>query len=177
MASGKPKRVTLTQHYPYPPEVVWKALTDPHALAEWLMPNTFEAREGVKFEFRYDVRPKSRLAGITKCEVLECTPHQRMVWSWVNVVRNKPDHQPTHVSWNLTPEAGGTRLEFTHTGLEHIPRIYRLMMAFGWGTMHKRWIRKVMARVSPDGATFTPGAIPLEKRCYKTRTLPPEFVR
>ena len=26
---------------PHPPEDVWLALTDPQALAEWLMPNNF----------------------------------------------------------------------------------------------------------------------------------------
>ena len=32
--------------YPHPPERVWRALTDPKALAEWLMENDFEPRLG-----------------------------------------------------------------------------------------------------------------------------------
>jgi uncharacterized protein YndB with AHSA1/START domain len=38
--------------YPHPPEKVWRALTDPQAIAQWLMKNNFEARVGHKFQFR-----------------------------------------------------------------------------------------------------------------------------
>lgn len=51
----------------------------------------------------------------------------------------------------------------------------RFMLRFGWGTMVKRGIRKVTANVGPNGG-FTPGAIPLAKRCYKCNTIPPHLV-
>ena len=51
----------------------------------------------------------------------------------------------------------------------------RPMMTFGWGTRLKRWIPKVLEHVDEGGA-FTPGAIPLAKRCYKVRTLGEDMV-
>lgn len=174
----KTKSVRKAATYPYPPEVVWKALTDPHALAEWtMMANNFRAEAGAKFEFRYN--PMLGLAGINECEVLEFDPPRKMVWSWTNVMKNGTRHGPMRVSWTLTPEGQGTRLELLHEGLEMIPWLFRRMMGFGWGSMVRSWLPKVLRNVSPDGSTFVPGAIPLAKRerCVRTSAVPPGFIR
>ena len=56
--------------YPHPPERVWRALTDPAAMREWLMDNTFaEARVGHQFQFRTTPRPGFN--GIVYCEVTD----------------------------------------------------------------------------------------------------------
>ena len=49
------------------------------------------------------------------------------------------------------------------------------MMRVGWGFMMKKLIPRVLERVR-DG-TFTPGAIPLEKRYYTCKTVPETYVR
>jgi uncharacterized protein YndB with AHSA1/START domain len=174
----KPRALRKEVFLPHAPERVWVALTDPRAIAEWLMPNTFRAEVGAEFAFRYDAQPGCG-DGMTTCRVLELDPPRRMVWSWVN---HKPGESPTKhpmkVEWTLMPERGGTRLVLVHSGLEHERWVIGLMMSFGWGTMLKRFIPKVMGGVSehaPHG--FTPGAIPLEKRCYRAQTVPAEFVR
>lgn len=175
----KPKIVRKEVFYPHPPERVWVALTDPRALAEWLMPNTFRPVLGHEFEFRYDPMPGCG-SGRTVCKVLEIEPPRRMVWSWTNCTPSErvPSKPAMRITWTLTPEHGGTRLVLEHAGLEHESWMIGMMMSFGWGTMIKRWIPRVLAHVSTDGAhVFTPGAIPLEKRCYKCRTIPAEFVR
>jgi uncharacterized protein YndB with AHSA1/START domain len=56
---------------PYPPQKVWRALTDPGLLASWLMPNDFEPRVGHRFTFRTDPVPAHGFDGIVRCEVLE----------------------------------------------------------------------------------------------------------
>jgi uncharacterized protein YndB with AHSA1/START domain len=170
---------TLRREFVYPddsPERVWVALTDPRALAEWLEPNTFKPIVGHKFIFQVD--PAPGCSSMTRCEVVECEKPRRLSYTWTAVPkkRGKPDMGPMLVTWTLTPEGPGTRLVFEHTGLEMIPWWMGLMMRFGWGIMHKRWIPKVVRNVAADG-TFTPGAIPLHKRCYKCKTVPAEVIR
>ena len=43
--------------YPHSPERVWRALTDPKALAAWLMPNDFAPVVGHRFTFRAPQAP------------------------------------------------------------------------------------------------------------------------
>lgn len=174
----KPRSLRKEVFLPYAPERVWVALTDPRALSEWLMPNTFRAEVGAEFQFRYD-RQAGCGDGMTSCRVLELDPPRRMVWSWVNHKVGEPSTKhPMKIEWTLIPERGGTRLVLVHSGLEHERWTIGLMMRFGWGYMLKRLVPRVMAGVSegsPYG--FAPGAIPLAKRCYKAETVPAEFVR
>ena len=110
----------------------------------------------------------------TDCQVLEVDPPRKLVYSWMPVFRKPlpPGTKPAIVTWTLTPESGGTRLDLVHEGLEVHPWYQRFGLSFGWGTMVKRWIPKVAGHLDASGA-WTPGAFPLEKRCYKTRTLSP----
>lgn len=91
----------------------------------------------------------------------------------------RPEKAAAVAAWTLTPErqgdTGGTRLVLEHYGIENIPWLQRAMMNFGWRTMVKRWIPRVAASVS--GGVFSPGAFPLEKRCYKVKTISAEMVR
>ncbi len=170
------KQIVKRATYPHPPELVWVALTDPHALAEWLMPNDFKPELGHKFRFQFDPMPMCG-AGLTTCEVVEIDPPRRMVWTWQgHSSPGKRTPPPTRVEWTLKPTNEGTELTLVHTGLEGQPFLHNFMMNMGWGQMFKSLIPKVLAHVSPDGA-FTPGAIPLEKRCYKAKTIPAELVR
>lgn len=162
------------RRYPQPPERVWVALTDPRALAEWLMPNDFRPELGAKFRFVCDAMPGC--SGVTECEVLEFDPPRRMVWSWV-IVRSKGrgDLPAMTVEWTLTPtDDGGTLLNLVHRYTPDTPWWVRLTMGMGWGTMLKRWVPKVLANVDEDNA-FTPGAIPLKKRCYGVKTVPDDI--
>jgi uncharacterized protein YndB with AHSA1/START domain len=101
----------LEETYPHPIEKVWKALTDPAALAVWLlMGNDFEPRVGRRFAFRATPRPDFR--GHIDCEVLVLEPPTRMVWSW----QSSDEGLPTQVEFRLTAVDGGTRLALSHTG-------------------------------------------------------------
>ncbi len=172
MAKGIRKEV----FYPHPPEHVWVALTDPRAIAEWLMPNNFKPVVVHKFEFRIDPMPMCEER--TECQVVEVDPPKRLAYTWLIVWRKqyRTRPEPMLVSWTLTPENGGTRLVFEQSPYKG-PRAFftRFTMNMGWGMMHKKLIPRVLANVK-DGV-FTPGAVPLNKRCYRAATVPPEFVR
>jgi uncharacterized protein YndB with AHSA1/START domain len=98
------------EFYPHPIEKVWRALTDPRALACWLMPNNFEPQVGKRFTFRTE--PQLGWRGLVECEVLELEAPVRMVWAWLSTNLG----EPTRVEFKLQTVAGGTRLWLSHTG-------------------------------------------------------------
>ncbi len=72
--------ILLVEDYTHPIDKVWAAITDPAALAQWLMVNDFEPRIGKRFTLRAE--PTAEWRGWMDCEVLEMEPPRRMVWSW-----------------------------------------------------------------------------------------------
>lgn len=165
------KRVATYRH---PVEDVWAALTDPHALAEWLMPVTdFEPKPGSRFRFQYD---PERLcpSGIVDCEVLESEPPHRLVWSFQNrSVEGARQPPPMHIEWTLVPLADGTRLELVQSYANQ-PWKITFAMGVGWRFYLRRFLPMALKNVSEG--RFTRGAIPLEKRSYKATDLPPDVI-
>jgi uncharacterized protein YndB with AHSA1/START domain len=136
----------LERHFAHAPERVWRALTDPRALAQWLMENDFEPRVGHKFRFRD--RPRPGWNGITECEVLECDPPRRLSYTFTGGPLNSV------VTWTLTPAGAGTRLVLEHTGLEGLfPMLLSFMFERGWGKMLDRKLPAVLARMTADAFT------------------------
>ena len=115
--------------YPYPPELVWRALTEPGLLADWLMANDIVPRVGSRFAFTMPARPG--FSGIIDCEVLEADAPRRLVYSWAGRGSKAP---PQRVTWVLAREANGTRLTLEHTGFDGLLGYFlRAMMNGGWG--------------------------------------------
>jgi uncharacterized protein YndB with AHSA1/START domain len=138
--------------YPHPPEMVWEALTNGEAMAQWLMPNNLRPpiEVGRKFEFRFD--PIPFIGGLVKCEIIEMEPPRLLVWSWVGIKPKGSQFPPLRVEWELTTEGAGTRLELRVHGNQGLPWIMRKMMAFGWGTMVGRWLPPVLGGFERDSA-------------------------
>jgi uncharacterized protein YndB with AHSA1/START domain len=107
-----------------PVDAVWRALTDPAAIADWLMaPSGFRPEVGARF------RLKTRhlaAAGWIDAEVTELEPPRRMVWSW-DVNDGSP---PTTVTFELETAGDGTRLRLRHTG--EIDPEYGRRLVDGW---------------------------------------------
>jgi uncharacterized protein YndB with AHSA1/START domain len=168
-------RVKHVVFYPHPREAVWTALTDRHALAEWLMPNDFEPVVGHKFRFQTDAQPLCG-SGLTHCEVLEIDPPHRLVYSWQHVPlkSTKPLPPVTTVTWLLEDAPGGTRLTLEHSGFQGFGMwLTSRLMRVGWGYMLRKLVPRVLGNVS--GGAFTPGAVPLEKRTYTCKHIAPEL--
>jgi uncharacterized protein YndB with AHSA1/START domain len=175
MVARRTITIRKERFYPHPPQDVWAAITDPHALAEWLEPNDHRPVVGHKFQFVCD--PGVCGAGRKECEVLEADPPRRLVWSWVDVPKDPaaPRPQAMTITWTLIPRDGGTLLVLEHSGAEHINWLFRNMMRVGWGYMMKNLIPRILQRV--QAGRFAPGAIPLSKRYYTCRTVPEHYVR
>lgn len=124
-----------------PPEKVWRALTDPELLSQWLMPTDIRPETGYRFTFRSEPRPG--WDGIVYCEVLEVVPCERLVYSWRGGSSRQEAGQQldTTVKWILLPTSqGGTRLVLEHSGFE--PE------GFAFKAMSQGWSGKIAARIS-----------------------------
>ncbi len=168
------KSFRRTATYKHGIEDVWAALTDPYALAEWLMPVTdFTPTVGSKFRFQYD---PERLcpSGIADCEVIESEPPHRLAWSWQHrAVEGAGQAPPMRVEWTLTAIAGGTRVELVQS-YENQPWKITFAMGMGWRFYLRMFLPKVLNNVS--NGVFRRGAIPLAKRAYKATNLPPDVI-
>jgi uncharacterized protein YndB with AHSA1/START domain len=134
---------------PRPRADVWRALTDSTALAEWMFPNDFVPRVGHHFTFHVPPNPKVGFEGlVVRCEVLECEPPSRLVFSW----SAGGPVDDTRVSFRLEPEGHGTRVLFEHSGFDvSMPHGERALRGaeFGWAKMLKQ-LQAVVAGFSAD---------------------------
>ena len=92
----------------HPPEKIWRALTQPHLLEEWLMKTDFKPLKGQKFQFRNEPKPDIKV--VVECEVLEIEPHRTLSYSWVAYGLDSV------VTFTLEPTATGTIVRMEQTG-------------------------------------------------------------
>jgi uncharacterized protein YndB with AHSA1/START domain len=107
MPSGL-RSVVVERELAAPPEKLWRALTQPHLIAEWLMQNDFRPVVGHKFTLRRQPRPDVSIA--IDCEVLEIDPGRELSYSWAAF-----GFEST-VTFTLTPTGTGTRLRMEQSG-------------------------------------------------------------
>jgi uncharacterized protein YndB with AHSA1/START domain len=128
--------------YPHAPERVWRALTDPNALARWLMPNDFQPRLGHRFTFRTRPVPP-HFDGVVRCQVTELDPPWLLAYTW----SGGPGVE-TVVSFRLAGEGGGTRLSFEQSGFDlddPSQRAAHDAMSSGWGPLLEDRLRSAAA--------------------------------
>jgi uncharacterized protein YndB with AHSA1/START domain len=137
--------------YPYPPEKVWRALTDPEAIAQWLMKNDFQPKLGHKFMFTST--PQPGWDGKTYCEVIELDPPRRLAYTW------KGGPIDTVVRWTLEPTPEGTKLVLEHTGFRGFKALMvSAIMGSGWKGIVAKGIPAVIARMDEQGRIAPPAA-------------------
>ena len=91
------------------PEKVWRALTDPVLLAEWLLPVIgLQLEPGAEFMFK--TQPYPGWDGTVNCRFVEIEPHRKLSYAW------SVPFLDTVVTFTLTPSASGTRLVLVQSG-------------------------------------------------------------
>ncbi|HUF27589.1 MAG TPA: SRPBCC domain-containing protein [Gemmatimonadaceae bacterium] len=112
------------------PEKVWRALTDPVLLAEWLLPVVeLELEPGAAFTFR--TQPQPGWNGTVHCRFLEIEPHRKLSYTWV-VGDIELD---TVLTFTLTPTASGTRLSIEQSGFKPDQKREFGGARYGWKMM------------------------------------------
>lgn len=104
--------VVVERDIAFPPEKVWRALTQPHLIAEWLMNNDFKPVAHHRFQFRADYLPN----GALDCEVLVVEPNKVLSYTWGSTSEKAALNVASVVTWTLTPTAAGTHLRMEQDG-------------------------------------------------------------
>ena len=104
------KSVTVERDIPHPPAKLWRALTQPHLMAEWLMKNDFAPAIGHKFNLR------GEWGGVLDCEVLAIEPQKTLSYTWDHAHADPAFSLKSIVTFTLTPTATGTHLRVEQKG-------------------------------------------------------------
>ena len=99
------RTVVVERQFAHPPEKLWRALTQPQLIADWLMQSDFAPVEGHKFRFTADW-------GGVDCEVTEVEPITVLAYRWAAMGLDSV------VTWTLTPRDGGTWLRLEQEGFK-----------------------------------------------------------
>jgi uncharacterized protein YndB with AHSA1/START domain len=112
----------------HPPEKVWRALTDPVLLTEWLLPVAgLELEPGAAFTF--NSQPQPGWDGIVNCRFIEIEAPRTISWRWV------VGDIDTVVTFNLAPTATGTRLSLVQSGFKPHQKQNAGGARYGWRMM------------------------------------------
>jgi uncharacterized protein YndB with AHSA1/START domain len=110
MTTQETKSVVVEREISHPPEKLWRALTQPHLMEEWLMKNDFVPKVGHKFNLR------GEWGGTLDCEVLELDANKQLAYTW-DFKHEDPAYNLTSVvTFTLTPTATGTHLRVEQAG-------------------------------------------------------------
>ena len=123
-----------------PAEKVWKALTEPKQLGEWMMmPTTFEPVVGKEFTFKAE--GMEGWDGFFHCTVKEVEVNKKLVYTWNSGMINAE----TLVTILISETGGQTELTLIHTGWENLPAEMRSQMIDGHS---KGWDERFVKKLS-----------------------------
>jgi uncharacterized protein YndB with AHSA1/START domain len=111
--------VVVEREFPFPPEKIWRALTQPHLIQEWLMKNDFTPVVGHRFNLSADW-------GAVDCQVLAIEPNKSLSYSWGAYGLESV------VTWTLTPTSAGTRLRLEQLGFRPDQQQAYQGAKYGW---------------------------------------------
>jgi uncharacterized protein YndB with AHSA1/START domain len=111
--------IVVEEVLPHAPETIWKALTTGELIARWLLmnPTGFEPVKGKHFTFQ--TTPAGAWDGVIRCEVLQVTANERLVYSWKSGDEGNVGYGArldSVVTWSLSTVENGTRLRLVHSG-------------------------------------------------------------
>lgn len=142
MNSDQTRSIVVERLMPFPPERIWRALTTPELLAEWLMQNDFAPRLGHRFTFR--AKPVPGWSGVTNCEVIELDEPHLLAYRWGDGTESDTGLK-TIVTWTLTPTDQGTLVRMEHSGFRAVDEAGYRGMGSGWPGILERLEKAVAA--------------------------------
>jgi uncharacterized protein YndB with AHSA1/START domain len=113
------RSVVMEREVAFPPEKIWRALTQPHLIAEWLMKNDFLPAKDHRFTLRGDW-------GSVDCKVLAVEPHKVLSYTWDAMGLE------SIVTWTLTPTSAGTHLRVEQAGFRPDQQQAYQGAQYGW---------------------------------------------
>jgi uncharacterized protein YndB with AHSA1/START domain len=111
--------VVIEREIPFPPEKIWRALTQPQLIEEWLMKNDFKPVVEYRFSLRADW-------GAVDCQVLAVEPNKTLSYTWAAY------DLKSVVTWTLAPTSTGTNLRMEQSGFRPDQQQYYQGAEGGW---------------------------------------------
>ncbi len=119
MSNAETLSVVVEREIPFAPEKIWRALTQPHLIEEWLMKNDFKPVAGHNFNLRGDW-------GAVDCQVQTVEPNKTLSYTWGALGLESV------VTWTLTPTGKGTHLRMEQSGFRPDQQQAFHGARFGW---------------------------------------------
>jgi uncharacterized protein YndB with AHSA1/START domain len=111
--------VVVEREIAFPPEKLWRALTQPHLIQEWLMKNDFQPAVDHRFTLRGDW-------GSVDCKVLAIEPNKTLSYTWDAMGLESV------VTWTLTATDTGTHLRMEQAGFRPDQQKAYQGARYGW---------------------------------------------
>jgi uncharacterized protein YndB with AHSA1/START domain len=138
-APSQTESISFEFDLPHSPEKVWRALTDPVLLAEWLLPVVeLKLEPGAAFTFK--AQPQPGWDGIVNCRFLQIEAQRKLSWTWIVGDIN------TVVTFTLAPTASGTRLSLVQSGFKPDQKKNFGGARYGWRMMGGKLV-DLLARI------------------------------
>jgi uncharacterized protein YndB with AHSA1/START domain len=140
-ASSQIETIAFEIDLNHTPEKVWRALTDPALLAEWLLPTI-----GLKLEPGAAFTLKAPQAypgwdGTVNCRFIEIEPLRKLRYAWTVPFLD------TVVTFTLTPTTAGTLLTIVQSGFTKEQKRESGGARYGWKMMGGRLV-DLLERIS-----------------------------
>ncbi len=148
MSKPETLSVIIEREIPFPPEKVWRALTQPQLIEEWLMKNDFKPAVGHRFSLRGD------WGGVLDCEVLAVEPNKELTYTWNFAHDDAAYNLRSVVTFTLTPTNTGTRLRMEQSGFRPDQKQAFQGANFGWQKFFAN-LEQVLARIDASAANQT----------------------
>jgi uncharacterized protein YndB with AHSA1/START domain len=125
-AETETRSVVIEREFAFPPERLWRALTQPHLIEEWLMKNDFKPEVGHRFNLR------GEWGGVLDCEVLAIEPQRILAYTWNFTHEDAAYDLKSVVTFTLTRQGAGTHLRVEQAG-------FRPSQKQAYGGAHAGW--------------------------------------
>lgn len=127
-APSQTERLSFELDIPQAPAKVWRALTEPDLLAQWLLPVLdLKLERGTAFTLKTE--PVGGWDGVVNCRMLEVEAQRKLSYAWV------VGDLDTVVTFTLEPTAAGTRLSVVQSGFKEHQKQNFGGARYGWNMM------------------------------------------
>ncbi|WP_283136325.1 SRPBCC family protein [Rhizohabitans arisaemae] len=153
MTEDDPTTICVDQFLPHPPARVWRALTEPDLLAQWLMPGDFRLTVGHRYTMRTKPIPATGFSGDVEAEVMAFTPEKMLRVAWRDPAPTGGGKADWTITWTLEPEGRGTRLFLRHEGFDPDNPLHqrsRVIMGGGWRSHVMGALHRVLAHLNEE---------------------------
>ncbi len=140
-ARSQTESISFEVDLPHAPQKVWRALTDPALLAEWLLPVVdLKLAPGAVFTFKTQAYPG--WDGTVNCRMLEIEAQRKLRYAW------SVPFLDTVVTFTLTPTASGagTHLSIVQSGFKPDQKREFGGARYGWKMMGGKLV-DLLARI------------------------------